>query len=263
MKKITLFIAILTLALSSCKKDSTVNEFLFPVEKDIQLGQQLADKIASDPSTYPVLDSTQYSAAYQYLYALRDTILKSPDVLYKDKFKWNIKIIKDDSTLNAFAAPGGFIYVYTGLINYLDHENELIGVLGHEIAHADRRHSINQMKKNMGTQILISVALGNKSKIGQVLAGLQSLKFSRGDESEADEYSVRYLCGTTYEASGAAGFFEKIEAAGGARPPEFMSTHPSPDKRVEAIHKLDTDLNCAGDRTTGDYAQFKIDLGLN
>jgi predicted Zn-dependent protease len=118
------------------------------------------------------------------------------------------------------------------------------------------------MKKNMGVQILLNVALGNDSQIGQVLAGLQSLKFSRTDESEADEYSVRYLCGTKYEASGAAGFFEKIEAQGGSSVPEFMSTHPNPGNRVADIKAKDQELNCAGDVTTGDYAQFKRDLGL-
>lgn len=262
MKKVVALLAVASISLFSCKRDSKVNEFLFPVENDIKLGQQLADEIASDPQTYPVLDSASNVDAYKYMYDLRDVVLNSPEILYKDRFAWKLKIIKDDNTLNAFAAPGGFIYVYTGLIKFLDTEHQLIGVLGHEIAHADRRHSINQMKKNMGVQVLLNVALGNDSQIGQVLAGLQSLKFSRTDESEADEYSVRYLCGTKYEASGAAGFFEKIEAQGGSSVPEFMSTHPSPGNRVKDIKEKDTELNCAGTVTTGGYAQFKKDLGL-
>lgn len=263
MIKFIVILGLVSMVFLSCKRDSKLNEFLFPIENDIKLGQQLSDQIAANPTEYPVLDSASNVAAYKYMYELRDVILESPEMLYRNQFAWKLKIIKDDNTLNAFAAPGGFIYVYTGLIKFLDTEHELIGVLGHEIAHADRRHSINQMKKNMGVQVLLNVALGNDSQIGEVLAGLQSLKFSRGDEAEADEYSVRYLCGTKYEASGAAGFFEKIEAQGGSSTPAFLSTHPSPGNRVEDIKSKDNELNCAGSVTVGEYAQFKNDLGLN
>lgn len=242
---------------ANCKRgndESLVNKLLFPVENDVKLGQQLKEEIASDPGQYPVLSQEQYPKAYEILEGMKKDILASPEVKYRDEFAWELRIINDDETLNAFAAPGGYIYVYTGLIKYLDSSHELAGVLGHEIAHADRRHSVNQLKKKYGTQLLLEIALGQKSdKVKQILGGLLTLKFSRTDEADADDYSVKYLCGTKYRADGAAGFFEKIQANGGGGTPEFLSTHPSPENRVRDIKAKYTEMSCQGNTTTGEY----------
>lgn len=236
--------AFLTVVLCGCKKGG-IKEALFPVSQDIALGQQLADQIAASPTEFPLVDSTKNRELYQAMYTYRDVILQSSDIVYKDEFAWQIKIIDDDQTLNAFAAPGGFIYIYTGIIKFLDDGNHFAGVMGHEIAHADRRHSINQMIKNSGVQLLIEIALGSENGLAQVASGLAGLKFSRTDESDADEWSVRYLCNTAYESNGAAGFFQKLldqDAAGSQ--PQFLSTHPSPANRVEDINQTATDLGC-------------------
>lgn len=256
MKKF--LIPLLILILGCKKKDdgggNVVTDLLFPVEYDIQLGSQLRDEINANPDQYPILDSTQYPEAYGHLYRLRDTILNTGLVVHEHDFAWELKIINDDNTLNAFAAPGGFIYVYTGLIKYLESEDELAGVMGHEMAHADRRHSVNQMIEAYGVQLLVDIVLGdNQSQLTEIAEGLVSLKNSRADESDADEYSVRYLCETEYNAAGAAGFFEKITAEGGSSVPEFLSTHPSPENRVEDINQQKTDLGCEGTVTEASY----------
>ena len=208
MLPLVLFVSI---GATSCKKGEKIN--IFSIEDDKALGLQLSEEIAANPSEYPLLSESQYPGAYSYLIGIRDKLLNSGEVKYKDEFSWPLKIIQDDSTLNAFAAPGGYIYVFTGLIKYLDSEDELAGVLGHEIAHADRRHSTSQLTKQYGIVTLLQAAAGdNPGLMAQVAASLISLKFSRSDESEADEYSVIYLCPTDYNAAGAAGFFEKIEA---------------------------------------------------
>ena len=248
MKKIIngFILLALLVGIGACK-DKSATELLFPVSRDIQLGAQLKAEIANNPAEYPIVPRSSAPAAYAYLEAMRDKILASPEMRYKDKFAWELYII-DAPVLNAFAAPGGYIYIYTGLIDYLDNESDLAGVLGHELAHADRRHSVNQMVKQYGVQMMLDVALGKEqSKMKEITAGLVGLKFSRSDESEADEYSVRYLCPTGYKGNGAAEFFRKLEAEGQAGgTPEFLSTHPSPDKRVENIDKLSTELRCGG-----------------
>ncbi len=244
----------LGLLVNSCKTSGGVASMLFPIDKDIALGQRLKEEIASNPAEYPVLDSAAYPEAYGHILRIRDNILNAGGVQYKDEFTWEVKIIHDDNVLNAFAAPGGFIYVYTGLIKYLESEDQLAGVLGHEIAHADKRHSVNQMVKNYGVQILFDVILGeNQGTLTQMAQGLTNLSFSRSDESQADEYSVIYLCPTEYNASGAAGFFEKIEASGGSSTPEFLSTHPDPENRVNKINDFKILHGCSGTKTTGDY----------
>ena len=100
----------------------------------------------------------------------------------------------------------------------------------------------------------------DRSKIADIAAGLAGLSFSRGDETEADEFSVKYMCPTTYKADGAAIFFEKIVAAGGGGTPEFLSTHPAPENRVANIKARATEMGCTGTVTTGQYADFKASL---
>lgn len=261
MKHLTIFIAIVTLCLTlaGCEftKKTVGNINLFPVEEDIKLGKQVSDEIASKPGEFPILSEKDNRQIYNYINNITRKILNSGQVKYKDEFVWSVKIIKDDKTLNAFATPGGYIYVYTGLIKFLDSEDELAGVLGHEIAHADRRHSTKQMTQQLGVQMLLAAALGDREAVQQVASGIIGLKFSRNHESDADNYSVRYLCGTSYNASGAAGFFEKIGGQGGA-PPEFLSTHPNPGDRVNNIKAKEAEFGCRGnDTNTSQYAKMK------
>ena len=224
---------------------------LFPVEKDIELGAQVSQQIESDPAQFPILPEQGNEEVYRYIRGIRDDILNSGEVKHKDDFVWQVKIIHDDATLNAFATPGGYIYVYTGLIKYLDSEDHLAGVMGHEIAHADLRHSTRQMTKMFGVQTLLAVALGNSNTdlLQNVAAGLINLKFSRSHETESDAASVRYLCRSKYNAAGAAGFFEKIENEGGSQVPQFISTHPNPGNRVADIKGNKTALGCTGTET--------------
>ncbi|MEX2589686.1 MAG: M48 family metalloprotease [Chitinophagales bacterium] len=233
---------------------------VFSIEDDKEIGAQLDAEIRSKPQEYPILNENDHQAAYQYIKDLRDEILISENVAYRNEFEWKVTIINDD-VLNAFVAPGGYIYVYTGLIKYLDSKDELAGVLGHEIAHADLRHSTEALTKQTSISLVAEVLLGeNQGAITELAQGLLALKFSRSNESEADEFSVVYLCETKYNASGAAGFFEKLDAEGGQRPLEFLSTHPNPDNRVVAINDKETELGCSGDVTISDYDDLKNSL---
>ena len=215
-------------------------------DQDIGLGLQVAQQIESDPNT-EVLDTAQYTKAYATVNGIVSTILASGKVAHKDDFPWRVRILKDDSTLNAFCAPGGFIYVYTGILKYLRREDDLAGVLGHEIAHADHRHAVQQMVKTFGLQALLGIVAGDQANgvLAQVTEQLVSLRFSRGNERDADETSVSYLCGTRYKSNGAASFFRQLlknERAGGA--PQFLSTHPSPENRVPDIDNQAAQLGC-------------------
>ncbi len=211
---------------------------LFTLEDDISFGAQVSEEIESDPMNYPILDSAQNTAAYGHIYRIRDSVLQSGNVVHVDDFVWQVRIVENDSVLNAFCTPGGYIYVYTGLIKFLDAENELAGVMAHEIAHADERHSTEALTKAYGIDVLFSVLLGDQSVISQVAQGLLNLRYSRQNESESDRRSVEYLYPTAYDARGAAKFFEKLLSAGSSNPPEFLSTHPDPSNRVEDINEL-------------------------
>lgn len=235
---------------------------LFSVDDDKQLGAQVDDEIKSSPSDYPLLDESDFPEAYAYLRDMRDEILDTGSVAHTDDFVWEVNIIRDDSVLNAFATPGGYIYVYTGLIKYLEEEDHLAGVLGHEIAHAAERHSTEALSETYGVDLLLSAALGDDLSIVQDIAtGLSSLAFSRDNESDADAHSVEYLANTRYACDGTAGFFEKLLADGdSSNPPEFLSTHPNPDNRIEAIHNKASDLGCSTTLSGRNYNAFKAML---
>lgn len=266
MKKISILsFGMIMLLLSACgagKKEKSGQGFnLFTIQQDKDFGAQVAAEIDGNPTEYPLLDSASNVEVYQMLYRVRDKILNSGKVTHKDDFQWRLRIIHDDSTLNAFCTPGGYIYVYTGIMKFLDNEAELAGVLGHEIAHADKRHSTRQMTKMFGIQILLDILAGDRKMLKEVTAGLIGLKNSREHETEADQFSVEYLCPTDYDAAGGGGFFTKIQAMGGARTPEFLSTHPDPGNRIEHFNTAKTTLGCSGSNTNASaYKQIVAKL---
>ena len=245
------------------KAPGGITNMLISTKQDIQMGLATVHVIDSLSSEYPILDSVQYHEAYAHIYRIRDNILNSGKVYYKNTFPWKVRIIRDDNTLNAFCTPGGYIYVYTGIIKYLDNETQLAGVMGHEIAHADRRHSAKQMVQQMGTQTLIQLLTsGTTQELATLGNNLLALKFSRTDETEADDYSVRYLLGTEYDPQGAKYFFIKISAQGQRSVPEFLSTHPNPENRVTNIENTWKCLGSGGGTATFDsrYTDFKAKL---
>lgn len=254
MGKNRIFIALALIAfLGACgvmnEKNKGKGVNLFTVEQDKELGAQVAAEIDADTINFPLLDSVKYKDVYTYVYKVRDNILNSGKVDFKDDFNWRVRIIHDDSTLNAFCTPGGYIYVYTGILKFLDSEDQFAGVLAHEIGHADMRHSTRQMTTMFGVQILLDVLAGDRDALKQVTGALVGLKFSRKHETEADEKSVEYLCPTEYNAAGGAGFFIKLESLGGGSPPEFLSTHPNPENRIENFQNNALTSGCTGDKT--------------
>lgn len=231
---------------------------LFTPEQDMELGREVVKQIESDPAQFPVLPEKGNEEVYAYIRKITNRILSSGEVAYKNEFAWEVKIIDDDKTLNAFCTPGGYIYVYTGIIKFLDSEDQLAGVMGHEIAHAALRHSTRQMTQIYGLSALTSIITGKAEPgmIEQIALGLVSLKFSRGHETEADEHSVLYLCPTDYKADGAAGFFKKME--GQSNPPAFLSTHPNPGDRVKNIETKNNEMRCRGTKANvSEYERIK------
>jgi predicted Zn-dependent protease len=269
MKKFTHFLAIITIPAllfwTGCNKDEDGGGFnIFTVDDDIALGADLHQQIMTDPANFPMLSETQYPGVYNFVRGVRDSLLNTGEVAYDDVFVWEVTVIRNDTVLNAFCTPGGYIYFYTGLMKFLDNEAEFAGVMGHEMSHAARRHSTEQLTKAYGLTVLINLVLGqNPSLLAQIAAdlaaGLTALAFSRSDEYEADEYAVRYAYPTAYDARGVAGFFEKME--GEPQPPEFLSTHPNPGNRVEAINELWMEMGGKeGEWFEARYTDFKNSL---
>ncbi len=218
---------------------------IFSDSDDIKLGQQMDDQIRKDPKEYPILIG--HPEVKQYVMDVGNRVLASPAITKRGVYAYKYEIIHDDSTINAFCTPGGFIYVYTGLLKFVDNEATLAGVIGHEIAHAERRHATKRITTAYGAQIVLSIALGqNPSQIADMTAnlftGLGLLANSRSDESEADEYSLKYLSGSRYFPGAITNFFEKMITKKGGKSggglDRFLSTHPLDQDRIDHVNML-------------------------
>ncbi len=154
---------------------------------------------------------------------------------------WSFKVV-DDPSVNAFALPGGFVYVTRGIMAHLRSEAELVAVLGHEIGHVTARHSASQMSEQtlaMGgllVGMMVEPELQRFSGLAQQALGLLFLKFGRDDENQADELGLRYMTRADYDPRQMLEVFGVLDsvtrAQGGGRMPDWLSTHPSPGNRI-------------------------------
>jgi predicted Zn-dependent protease len=137
------------------------------------------------------------------------------------------------------------MYFYNDLIKYLTNEDDLMGVMSHEMAHSDKRHSVRQLQREYGVDLLLSIAQGKEpNQAAQILTSLGSLTFSGNAETEADEESVKYKAKRPSRSDGAETFFKKSAALGQSGGPVFSSTHRSPKDRVENIIANAAALGC-------------------
>jgi predicted Zn-dependent protease len=248
-----LLVALLVIGLPVSLYLTFSDEPVFGPEEDVVLGRQTATSIAADPEEYPLLSKEEYPEAYQHLQRIVGRVVSSDAVGYRDLFAYDdVRIIHDDTVLNAFCTPGGFVYVYSGLIRYLDSEDDLAGVLGHEIAHAEMRHSSVRIQREFGAQRLLDLfILGSAATVGDVVAAgivkqLAGARYSRSQEAESDSLSVHYLNGSGYRCDGAASFFVKLLGEGDdVAVPEWASDHPDSQRRVESIRRVAELAQCS------------------
>lgn len=159
----------------------------------------------------------------------------------KTNYPFQFYVLADRQTVNAFALPGGPIFITEALLTRLKNEDQLAGVLGHEIGHVIARHSAQQMSKQELTQGIAGaagVASGdvNSAYYAQVVANMVNLKYGREDELESDELGVRFMLQAGYNPEALIGVMDILEeASGGASVPEWQSSHPSPTNRREKI----------------------------
>src|SRR5947208_4039838 len=178
----------------------------------------------------------------EYVNRVGQNIVSNSDA----KVPFTIKVVESDE-INAFALPGGFFYVNTGLILAADDESELAGVMAHEIAHVASRHGTEQASKaeliNFASIPLIFLGGVGGFALRQAagfLIPMQFLQFSRKDEAEADYLGLQYLYKTGYDPGAAVSFFEKLQAKESAKPgtvSKMFSTHPPTGERIEMSKK--------------------------
>ena len=239
-RKLNLLLILLLclLALNACEQ---IADAAFSDKDDIEMGATLDKEIRSKPTEFPILVNLELQG---YVQSIVKQLIRSPLVKRKKTYSYKVTILNDDKAINAFCTPGGYIYVYTGLLKFLDNEASLAAVLSHEIAHAEKRHVRQRMLSAMGVQLIVSAILGNGSSVfkemGLQIAGtLALLSNSRGDELEADELGFLYLQSSPYYQGAMSYFFEKIAKEEkrnrmSKAVESLLSTHPIPEERLKA-----------------------------
>lgn len=168
----------------------------------------------------------------------------------KTQYQYRFHLLADDQTINAFALPGGQVFITQGLLKNLTSEAQLAGVLAHEVGHVIGRHSAEQVAQSQLTQGLTGAAAiaaydpnspgssAVRAAAAAMIAKLVNLRFSRNDELEADKFAVRFTPAAGYDPRAMIGVMQMLEKqAGSGQQPEFMSTHPNPGNRIEELQK--------------------------
>jgi len=232
------------------------------LNREIALGWELSRQVEQRHS---LLNDTVIN---EYVNRVAQNIVRHSDA----KVPFTIKVIDSDE-INAFALPGGFFYVNTGLILAADDEAELAGVMAHEIAHVAARHGAEQESKGQLVNYLTLPLIFVSGPVGygiqqaaNLLVPLTFLKFSRGMEEEADYLGVQYLYGTGYDPTAMVTFFEKLQARERAKPgsmSNLFSTHPPTGDRIRRVENTITTVLPPADQyveTTSEFDRVKTYL---
>ena len=228
----------LTLGIVGCGfLSDSATSLLVPPSKEVQLGLQLASEVEQELVLHP---DPQVQAAFQ-AYGEEIVAVLSPDV--PSEYVFEFKVVQDDSMINAFAAPGGQIYFYTGLFLAAGNQAAVMGVVAHEIAHVTERHGAKQMVAQFGVETVLQMALGGDeggwtSLLTQLGTSGALLSYSRDDETEADVVGLGLLVAAGYDPNPFADFFSVLGAEEGEEDfLSFLSTHPAAGERAAELKK--------------------------
>jgi predicted Zn-dependent protease len=203
--------------------------------QEIQMGRQADSAVVASIGLYPDPVWQRYIAQFGVRLAATSE---------RPNLPWTFRVV-DDPAVNAFAIPGGFVYVTRGLLAHLTNEAELAAVVGHEIGHVTARHTVAAMSRQELIGLGLAVGSMASSKVAKYAGtanealGILYLKFSRDDESQADQLGLRYMRRASYDPRQMPEVFRMLDrlsaAEGGSRLPTWLETHPSPANRVAAI----------------------------
>lgn len=208
---------------------------LIPASQEVAMGKQFHEQIITEMKVY---DNPEWQ---DYFNELGQSIVAVSD---RKDIEYHFTVVESED-INAFATPGGYIYIFTGLLEIIDNEAQLAAVTSHEISHIVARHSVQQMQSVLGLSILKELVLGDTDSktfetIYQVALAVGMSGYSREHEREADKYGVIYMVDAGYNPEGALGLFESLrEAHGRAGDRSFFenlfASHPETQERIDNV----------------------------
>ena len=223
---------------------------LVPESEDTHLGAQAYNQVLHDPKVKISHDPREVEPVKRVAARIIEAAKVSKYAERAQKFDWEVSVIKDDKTMNAFALPGGKIAVYTGIFPVAKNEAGLAALLGHEVTHALARHGAERMSQGVLAQIgmeTASIALGSGTNpaVGQATMAALGLgvnvgvllPFSRAHESEADHIGLLLAAQAGYDPYEAIHVWERMEQLSKGQSPEFLSTHPGHGTRIKQLEE--------------------------
>jgi predicted Zn-dependent protease len=252
---IVLNLIVVSLGLASCETNPYTGRhqlLMTSMAEEMNLGTQAYSQVKSDPKVRLSQDPREIEPVKRVASRIIEAAKRSKYAEVAKQFQWEVTVIKDDKTMNAFALPGGKIAVYTGIFPVAKTEAGLSAVLGHEVVHALARHGAERMSQTTMTQVGLQAAnialgvSGTNPMMGQAAmaalgAGAQVgvlLPFSRSHESEADYIGILLAADAGYDPQESVHLWERMEQfSGGGGPSEFLSTHPGHETRIQQLKK--------------------------
>lgn len=249
MRKITILLLFFIVSCVTTGPGGKTDFIFISTTEEVEIGEQVAGDVESKEGLL------RNSTVQNYVNGVGQKIARVCD---RRDVEYEFKVIDKDE-INAFACPGGFIYVYTGLLDVLDNEAQLAGVLAHEISHVVARHSVKKLQNVYGYAILAEIALGDKAEgaagdVVNVAAMLILQGYSRDNEFEADRYGILYMKNAGYNPKGMIQVFEKFKKMEGGSYPavlNLLSSHPPP---VDRIRKGQSQVSKVGGTTLPYYS---------
>jgi predicted Zn-dependent protease len=215
---------------------------LISIEEEWQLGQQLSQDVAKQ------VRFNNDPAVNDYVRSMGQRLVSQTSPPF-NQLPWEFHVVEDPA-INAFAIPGGHVYVNTGLIAAAENASELAGVMAHEMSHVTARHTTEQISRQYGLSVLASLVLGQDpgqlSRIAaEIIAGGALARFSRDAEREADDLGIRAMYRAGYDPRGMAAMFRVLQAHAERNPSrveQFFSTHPTTEERIREAERRAAEL---------------------
>lgn len=241
MKSTARLLSVLVVPLLIGCANDTVTAIFISDQQEVEMGENFVEQIEADTVNYPLYeDNPDHDPdLVDYVDELGRKLASSQDD--RTTIDYHFTIIDKDSVINAFAVPGGFIYIYTGLIKQARDEAEISGVLAHELGHITKRHGAKRMVNAMGIEFVLDLVVGKENALRTALdlgSGILFLKYSRDDEYQADSCAVEYSVNAHMNPLGMKTFLKYLASLSEGPSWDVLSTHPPSEERADSVQAL-------------------------
>ena len=242
---LTLFLVLLSVTGCTTNPYTNRSQFLLiPESQEVQMGNQAYAQALNDPKVVISKNQAEVEPVQRVAERIIAAAKQSKYAKRAESFQWEVTVIKADGTQNAWALPGGKIAFYTGIFPEAKDENGLAAIMGHEVVHALARHGAERVSQHTAADLGMRIAGAalNMKPLTQTLA-MQALgigvllPFSRGHESEADYIGLLLAADAGYDPREAVLLWKRMAESSKSSPPEFLSTHPAHETRIENLQK--------------------------